>query len=253
MHGIAAFYETQTNGLTYDPLNVVVDQSLTPAQSQGYIFPANYRVLGAFVMGANVTAARINAPSLRQLALPEIYPALASATVTSRPPFVDYNQQGPIIMQNEAVVIETSNGGGAPAVVHGALWITDRFTPAPGGQIFTLVATATITLVAGAWTLGTLTFNQTLPTGEFTVVGMECIFPTSSIARLVFPGQNQWRPGCLIDLAYGNMVQPSYFRMGRMGMFGKFRNTAQPQVEVFGLTAGAQTGTIMIDVIKTGT
>lgn len=250
MHGIAAFYESQTNGVTYDALSVVVDQSLTPAQSQGYQFPKNYRVLAAFVMGVNLTAARINSPSLRNFVLPEITPGLPSATVTTRPPITDYRGQGPVVLANESVVVETSRGGADAQPVLAALWITDRFTPAPGGQIFTCVATTTNTLIAGAWTLSALTFNQTLPSGRYAVVGMEVVCGDAAMARLVFPGQNQWRPGCVVDLAYGNIITPPIFRYGYMGMFGEFMNTAQPQVEIFGLVAGAETATVYLDLIK---
>lgn len=252
MHGIACFYESQTNGVTYDALNVVVDQSLTPAQSQGYLFPRNYRVMAAFVMGVNLTAARINSPSLRNFVLPEIVPGLPSATVTTRPPITDYRGQGPVVLANESVVVETSRGGADAQPVTAALWITDRFTPAPGGQIFTTTASFANTLIAGQWTLSPLTFNQTLPSGKYAVVGMEVVCGDSALARLVFPGQNQWRPGCVVDLAYGNIITPPIFRMGYMGLYGEFFNTAQPQIEMFGLVAGAENGVCYLDLIKVG-
>lgn len=252
MHIVAAYYKSQTNGVTYDPLSVVSDQALTPAQSQGYQFPRNWRVAKSFAMGVNLSAARINAPSLRNIMLPEIIPALPSATVTTRPPVVDYGLNGPLIQANEACVIETSRAGADAQPVTGALWLYERMSPTPGGQIFTAVASFTNTLIAGNWTLSALTFNQTLPAGKYTVVGMEVTCGDAALARLVFPGFNQWRPGCIVDLAYGNQIQPGYFRMGAMGVWGEFFNTAQPQIEVFGLVAGAETGAAYIDLIKTG-
>lgn len=252
MHGIAAFSATPLASSVYAALGVVVDQSLTPAQSTGYLFPKNYRMLAAFTVGANLTAARINAPSLRNFILPEIVDSLVAATVTTRPPVVDYKGQGPIVMANESVVIEVSTTAAAAAIVSGFLWFTDRFTPAPGGQIYTSVATCTLTLIANQWVLGALVFNQTLPAGKYMVVGMDVVCPAAAVARLVFPGQNQWRPGCVVNVAYGNIITPPMFRMGYMGAFGEFYNTAQPQVEIFGLTAGAQTATVYLDMIKTG-
>lgn len=252
MHIIAAYYKNQTNGVTYDPLTVVTDQALTPAQSQGYQFPKNYKVLTAYVNGVNVLAARINAPSLRNLVLPEIYPANPAVAVPTRPPVVDYDMGGPIVLANESVVVETSSGGAAPGIVSAFLWVTERYTEAPQGPVFTAVASSANTLIAGAWTLSTLTFNQTLPAGQYAVVGMEVVCANAAVARLVFPGVNQWRPGCVVDTAYGNMIQPGYFRFGRNGLFGTFYNTAQPQVEIFGLTAGAQTATVYLDLIKVG-
>lgn len=250
MHGIAAYYESQTNGSVYDPLAVVVDQSLTPAQSQGYQFPKNMRLLASFAMGINLTAARVNSPSLRNFILPEIIPTVAAATVPTRPAIVDYRQQGPTVLANESVVVETSRGGADAQPVTGAFWFTDRFTPAPGGPVFTATASFTNTLIAGNWTLSALTFNQTLPAGQYAVVGLDVTCGDSALARLVFPGQNMWRPGCVTNLAYGNLIQPPIFRNGYMGLFGTFFNTAQPQLEVFGLVAGAETGAAYLDLIK---
>lgn len=250
MHTVAVYYESQSNNVTYDPLAVVTDQCLTPAQSQGYQFPKNYKALAACVMGVNLSAARINAPSLRNLVLPEIYPGIAAATVPTRPSIIDYRGQGPQMLANESVVVETSRAGADAQPVSAALWVTDRFTPAPGGPIYTAVASFTNTLVAGAWTLCTLTFNQTLPAGLYAVVGLNVTCGDSFVSRLVFPGQNQWRPGCVNNLAYGNLIQPNIFTMGYMGKLGEFYNTAQPQLEVFGLVAGAETGAAYLDLIK---
>ncbi len=252
MHTVAVFTDSFSGTLTYDPMSVVVDQSLTPAQSQGYQFPKNYRVLAACVMGTGLTAARINAPSLRNLVLPEIYPAIVAATVPTRPSIIDYRQQGPIVLANEAVVVEGSHTGAGPDVATAALFVTDRFTPAPGGPIFTAVGAFTNTLIANTWTLSTLTFNQTLPAGLYAVVGLNVTCGDAFAARLVFPGQNQWRPGCIVNLAYGNVIQPPIFGNGYLGKYGEFYNTAQPQIEIFGLVAGAETGAAYLDLIKIG-
>lgn len=251
MFTLAAFYESQTNGVTYDALASVADQALTQAPSSGgYLLNQPHRVIGAHVMGINLTAARINAPSLRSFILPEIYPANATAANVTREPYVEFGQQGPVLLRNEAFWVETSRGGADAQPVSAGLWLQERFMAAPPGQIFTAVATFTITLAAGAWTAGSLTFNQTLPTGEYKVVGMDAICNDATMARLIFPGISYYRPGCLTQLAYGSFMQPSYFRFGRMGLWGSFLNTVPPQIEVFGLTAGAETGTAYIDLIK---
>lgn len=251
MFTLAAFYESQTNGVTYDALASVADQALTQAPSSGgYILPSNHKVIGGHVMGVNLSAARINAPSLRSFILPELYPTAAAAAVVTRQPFVDLSQQGVTILRNEAFYVETSRGGTDAQPVSAGLWLQERFIQPPAGPIFTAVATFSSTLIAGAWTTGVLTFNQTLPAGEYAVVGMDTIVGDAVFSRLIFPGQSYTRPGNVVELAYGSFIQPAYFRNGRMGLWGKFISTAIPQIEVFGLVAGAESGTAYIDLVK---
>lgn len=253
MHHLAAFYKSQTNGVTYDALASVSDQSLTQAPSSGgYILRENRKVIGGSVMGINLSAARLNAPSLRSFVLPELYPANATAARVTREPYVDFGQSGPTILRNEAFYVETSRAGADAQPVTAGLWLQDRFMQAPAGPTFTLTGAFTITLVAGAWVAGSLVFNQTLPTGEYAVTGMEVICGDAAFGRLIFPGDNGNRPGCISQLAYGSFMQPSYFRNGAMGLWGKFFNTAQPQIEIFGLAAGAETGAAYVDVVKVG-
>lgn len=252
MFNLAAFYKSQANGVTYDALTAVTDQALTVSSNGRYIFPANQKILAAHVTGINVSAARFNSPSLRSFVLPEIDPVNVAATIPTRPPIVVYGDGGPGILRNEEFTVETSRAGADAQPVTAGVWLTDSIKPAPKGPQFTLVASTTITLVQGAWTLGTLTFNQTLPAGEYTVVGMRCVIGDAIFARLVFPGMNQYRPGCTVDRTYTEFTQPDYFRRGAMGLWGKFISTAQPNVEVFGLIAGAETGAVYLDVIKTG-
>lgn len=252
MHIVAVYTDSFSGTLTYDPMSVVIDQALTPAQSQGYQFPKNYRALAACVMGTGITAARINAPSLRNLVLPEIYPAIVAATVPTRPSIIDYRGQGPIVLANESVAVEASHTGAGPDVASAALFVTERFVPAPGGPIFTAVGAFTNTLIANTWTAATLTFNQTLPAGQYAVVGLNVTCNDAFVHRLIFPGQNQFRPGCVGNLSYGNLIQPNIFQNGGLGLYGTFFNTAQPQLETYGLVAGAETGAAYLDLIKIG-
>jgi len=249
---LIGFYSSLANGVTYTSLAGVLDQNVPQDQNGRFIFPRNQQILAALVLGANVQAARINTPSLRVPALPEIYPTVVGTTVPTLPGVVTYGQQGPRFLTNEGVSIDVSHGGAGAEDQFGLLACTDRFTPAPQGQNITLVASWTSTLIKGSWVLGAITFNQILPAGEYTVVGMGAMCAAALAVRLVFPGNNQYRPGCVPDAAYGNKPWLNHFRYGGMGLFGKFLNTAQPSVETLGITAGAQTGALYLDVIKTG-
>lgn len=250
MHTLAALYKSVANGATYDDLTAVTDQALTVSANGKYILRNDQRIRLSHVSGVNLTAARIDAPSLRAFLLPEIDPTNPAATIPTRPPVVDYGDGGPLILRNEELTVEVSRGGADAQPVFAGLWITDKPTPAPRGQQFTALATGSNTLVLGGWSLGQLTFNQTLPAGRYAVTGLRVVCGDAAFARLVFPGQNDYRPGCIVDSAYSNFVQPSYFRNGALGKFGEFESTAQPSLEVFGLVAGAETLAAYLDLIR---
>lgn len=252
MHTVAGFFSSLANGVTYSALAAVLDQSLTVSANNRYIFPGNYRCLAAALMGVNMSAARINAPSLRSVVLPEIYPVNAAAALGDNVKYTVYGRNGPRFIRNEEVTLEVSHGGAGAEDQFGALFVTENFVPAPDGPIFTLLATASPTLTDGTWVNAALTFNQTLPSGEYTVVGMNVVCNDAFLARLVFPGQSQYRPGCVVNDTYGQDNNTQMFRYGRMGLYGKFQSTAQPSVEFLGYAAGAESPIVMLDCIKTG-
>lgn len=249
---IGFFTAAQAAGATNVALGAVADQSITVSSNARFILPQRMKARAGLAVCANLTAARINAPSLRSFILPQIYPGNVGATVASPVEVADWGTNGPVIQANEELAIETSNNAGAAVVASAVLFLTDGNDPNPAGPYSTLVATAAVTLVAGQWVFSQLVFDQVLPTGEYTVVGMRASCPNGLAARLVFPGQTQWRPGCVTDNAYSGKQIRTPWTTGLAGVYGKFRNTAQPGVEVLGLVAGAQTLTCFLDLMKTG-
>lgn len=250
MHILAAFAASIANGTTYGALSAVTDQALTVSSNSRYILPQRWRITKGYVQGPNLTAAQIDAPSLRNLGLPEIYPTVVGTAPPTLTALAEWDDMGPLVQQNEEVTVRISRGGADAQPVQAGLWMYDKFTPAPRGPVFTIPATAIITQVANAWVNGPLTFAVTLTAGRYAVVGMAVVANDVMLARLIFPGMSQWRPGVVVDAAYGNKKQPDPFRAGRMGLYGEFWNTAQPQIETFGLVAGSEAITAYLDLIK---
>lgn len=252
MFTTVAFYESMTNGVTYQEVNGVLDQSITTDASNRFQSPGAWQLLAAHVHGVNLSAAQINAPSLRTLALPEIYPCNPAATIATGTGPVEMGDRGISFIPAESFIIQISRAGADAQPVFGALWIGPGVQPATRGKTTTIVASASVTAVVGSWVLGSITFNQTLPAGKYEVVGMAVLATGVSYARLVFPGQSQYRPGVVCQATYGNIPWTHTFRMGRFGSFGTFFHNAPPSVEYLGNTAGAITPTIYLDVVKVG-
>jgi hypothetical protein len=129
------------------------------------------------------------------------------------------------------------------------IWLMDKLEPLPAGNIFTVRATGTTTLVANAWTNGTLTFSQQLPEGDYAVVGMYAQSAGLQAARLVRPGY-AWRPGCPGSDADGD-VSPPRFRNGGLGTWLTFNHRNPPSVDYLSNVADTAE-TVNLDLIKIG-
>lgn len=250
MHTLAAFFESVTNGSTLTEVNGVPDQSLTADSSNRIQVPGTWQLLAATAIGANLSRCRINAPSLRSHILPEVYPCVAGANVPTTAGISAWLDRGPRFSATEYFIPEVSRAGADAQPVTVLTWIGPQFVPAPSGRVFPLVGTVTPTLTAGTWVLANPVWDQQLPVGNYHVVGMAAIVNDATACRLVFPGNAQFRPGVLVDDAYGDLKINDPFRMGAFGLFGTFSFNSMPQIEVLGHTAGAEATTVILDLVK---
>lgn len=250
MWTLIAGYQSMTNGVSYQPVNGVLDQSMTLDSSQRFAIPGPWQVHAGFVLGINLTAAQLNAPSLRGTFLPEIYPCIAAAAVPTGKGPISLKGRGPRFAPQEYAIVQISRGGSDAQPVSWALAVGPDLTPAAMGPTYTAVATASITTVAGQWVLGSLAFTQTLPAGKYQVVGLGVTAAGSAYARLVYPGIAQYRPGCVVQVAYGDFPWTDDFRYGGMGAMGEFFHNAPPSLEVLGLSAATITVTVYLDLVK---
>lgn len=216
-------------------LNVETD--LTPIPDglmviqNGHFLPqVDMKLLFACAMALHVTLARIITPSMRQITTPFIrplQPTLAGGDLTG---IADYSMnpftiKGLEELQVDATVTTTEH-------VSAILGLSrTQIMPAPQGNIFVMRGTAATTLAANVWTQGAMTWNDSLPAGQYVCVGLEAFGATLRSARLTF--ENQWeRPGCV---ACATAVQkPSrIFQRGYLGVWGNFSSFRMPTVEFF--------------------
>lgn len=252
MFTLVAGYASITNGTVYGAIAGVLDQSMTLDAGNRFAAPGNWQLMAAYGLGVNATAMRVNAPSMRGLYLPEIYPVNATAAVPTLDGPVVWGQRGPRFAPQEYFTVEGSRAGASAQPMAWGLWLGPDMSPAQVGPTFTAIATVNLTAVAGSWVLGSLTFSSTLPAGRYQVVGMAVVAAGSAFARLVFPGLSQYRPGVVVQTAYGDRPWTNQWRYGAMGQFGEFLHNAPPSIEVLGLAAGAITPTVYLDLIKVG-
>jgi len=191
---------------------------------------------GVYAIGTAISRAQLVSPSIRRRYPMEVTP-IEIAVEPADP--VKYNPffQSPIgLDEDEALNFQAAENGAGANQSSGFVWLCDGATaPMTGSEMFTIRSTNASTLVAYAWTNGALTFSDTLPSGEYAVVGMRASSAGLLAARLVF-SQYPWRPGCIASDTLGEQGAP-VFRFGQLGVWGTFSHNTPPTVDFLSVSA----------------
>lgn len=251
MQTVLAYSKVQSISASEEELLALTDQTM-PITNNHFLLPKPLNLLYAAAIGATISVAKLESPSLRYPAPPYLDALIASVDLPSDPNINDYRTNPLRIPMQEELVVKASNSDGAAtkrATV--VLFLEDQPTPVPqGGQVFTVRATGAIAGVAYSWQSGNLTFGSQLPQGRYAIVGMQAQGATLLAARLIFPDGPTFRPGVLGITAIGNR-QPFAGRKGAGGMLGSFLNTVPPLLEVLCRTTDA-TQEVYFDLVKIG-
>lgn len=243
---LAVYSGSVPTGTGLTQVNAVNDSILT-LQNNQLILPENGRLVVVAGVGTNLSRIRLNTPSVRQVSLPYYNPVNTTATVQAVPNVADLTS-GPITIPfADAIAWEAQTTDVGTQSVTILNWYNFGYRPVPNGQRYRIRATSTITAVASTWANGPITLEQTLPMGNYAVVGMDVVGTNLLAARLIFPGSS-YRPGVLPRNAEGNDIWDG-FQDGRLGMYGVFNSVNQPNLEIFAI--GANTSQVTyLDLVK---
>ncbi len=247
MFTLVGYSESQDTGGNLTYVAALADQHVR-VEGDNIVVPEEMANLcAALAVGATITQARVESPSLRRtllLDLPEVnvnaepvFPLAWSEMFTNPIPLDAFE---PL----RALVAEGAAGAERETVL---IWLGDGAQASVGGEIYTVRATSSTTLTAYTWTNGALTFDQTLPAGRYQVVGMRAESTGLIAARLVFVGL-PWRPGCVGCDAAGDHIPP-IFRRGRLGVWGEFAHDQPPTVDFLSVSADTSEE-VWLDLIK---
>lgn len=248
MFHLSAFEQSIDPGNALTAINAVREEQL-------FVNGVDLRVpeLLPFIIGAACTIndaslvrAQVQSPSLRVRTNLDVEP-IVQALVFGSPPEQSLWPETPMpLAPDEAVNFAVQSDPAAAAMHRGFIFLSDGPQTPVTGEIFTIRATAAVTLATGNWVNGNLTLGQVLPAGRYQVVGMRARGTNLVAARLLFSEQVA-RPGVLALNALGD-EDPYWTRFGRMGVFGEFPNTIPPTVDCLGVTDTAQT--FLLDLIR---
>lgn len=212
------------------------------------VVPANLNfVFGVYAIGSAITRAQLVSPSIRRRYPFEVTPVEIAAEPADPVKYFPFPQSPVQLDPDESLNFQAAENGAGANQSTGLAWLSDGpISPIVGSEIFTIRATNTSTLGAYAWTNGALTFNDSLPSGDYAVVGMRASSAGLIAARLVF-SQYPWRPGCIGMDTLGEVGAPC-FRMGQLGEWGTFSHNTPPTVDFLSLSADTSQ-TVDLDLI----
>lgn len=246
-------------------LSPVTDTVFAPS-GNGFLLPADLRLIAAFTGSQQIWRARVNAPSLVRVGYPSVRPVQpAVSTALSGTPAANPSLMtlldSPIGMRGgEAVGVDAATQNASSERTTAVLWFADRLEPVPPGDSFWLRYTSSRALTAHTWTVITPSFDQAFPSGVYAVIGLEFTSPGAVAARIVFPG-SVFRPGVLAQVGSiatgatnaGNARSQATFYDGSLGIFGTFQTSAPPSIEVLSVSADtADTQEGYLRVVRVG-
>lgn len=240
------YYGSVANGTTLVDVPLVNDQILTRANNHA-ILGQPAKLLQVASLSTTLQRVRLNTPSARYVSLPYMQPVNASATIPTVPSIAKFGFNPLTIPRADEVAFEAVHGGAGAENVVIAVWFGFAFRDVPPGQRYRVRATASITASAGTWQNGSITLDNTLPAGDYAIVGLDVLGTNLFAARLILQGES-WRPGCLCRDSEAD-VPDSSFTDGTLGQYGQFNSINTPNLEI--LSVGANTSqTVYMDLIR---
>ncbi len=248
MHHTLAWFATPAQDAEAD-IAPVVDGNWTIQNA--HFLPQNDWFLQAFAMVCEDSVrARLRTPTFRQITTPFIRPVGQTLIPGNDPNISDYRQNPLRFRGLEEIEFLAEQTAVGVADIFG-VGIVSRagMLPMPQGDVYTLRGTSTTAAVANVWSQIAITWQDTLPQGIFAVVG-GWIQSTNAVAfRLIFEDQID-RPGAL-GAGLLTSRAADMFRMGGLGIWGRFNSNRMPNVEV--LTPAADAAfELYIDILRVG-
>lgn len=212
------------------PVAAVPDQAIL-TQNNDIIVPDDLPlILGLYALGPSLTRAQITSPSIRRQWTQEIFKLDLSATPADHLLFNDHTQN-PIVLDNDEF-LDANMAEGAAGASRGTIlvWLGDLPPQPYQGDIRSIRVTSTTAAVANTWSNIPIAFNDTLPAGQYALVGAMLQSANMQAFRFAFRGEN-YRPG-FIGITAKNQRENHLARFGGMGEWGTFSHNVPPSVDV---------------------
>lgn len=228
--------------------------SMLPALNNHPLFPVPVHVIFWAGIGLTMTRVRLSTPRVKPILRPVLQPVNQAATVSDPLPMLDYWRDPIMLNPVEETQMLRTNTTAVAEQDHVVLAVGDSMMNTPPGDMYCGRFTTSFTPTINAWSVGSLTADDTLQVGRYSIVGMRVNDATGIAGRLIFPGAPlvgslpQIRPG-VIARKNNAQTDPWPFRFGGIGEFGQFESFALPKLEMMdsGPTANPE---VFFDIIN---
>lgn len=229
MFHLAAYTELIDSTTDFD-VDALSDDILT-IQNSHFVLGQAMDLAMSWVGSTTLTRCKLASPSMRQIASPHIR-AINQAILPVNDPncWLLFDSPFRIKPFEEIQMQATSGVAMGTERFTGLVWLRNGFFPWPQGDIIPLRWTSSGTATANAWSSITLTFADTIPSGQYTMVMSEC-FSTNAIAHRWIVSNQIMRPGHL-SFASNTSRQTNPVARGALGVMGSFRSNDMPRLQV---------------------
>jgi len=252
-----AAWQANADQVSLTRITTVTDDVLTPDGTTRFLVPNDYNsIMWMAATGPSLTDARVVTPSLdvRRENLVVIPREDGDEQFTLASPAISIPQRPVQLITTESIEFRTAEDGGTTQQNGLVALGTGDFPPMPDGDIRTVIATGSTTLVAHAWTSVTdLTLETSLEPGTYSLVNFFASSATGIAARVIFQGGG-YRPGLpalegAADAAAN--VNANIFQRISWYDMGSFTHITVPVWQYFA-QAGDTSETVVMNIIRTG-
>ena len=211
--------------------------------------PDKFNKIGAvYALGPNLTQIELQAPSLLKRLNPNFRPLDLAAEPSSPTPLTNMFDNPLSLKTGENLTaLAAEDAAGASRATVMVFLVEGALAPIKGSEVITVRATGTTTLVANAWSNGTITLDDNLEEGTYALIGARGEAAGLQAFRFVFKGQSP-RPGA-IGYDAASDLENTIFRKGGLGEWGRFTQDNLPTVDY--LSNSADTAeTLWLDLQK---
>lgn len=252
MFTTVAYTDSTSAAQTDTDIPALSDPSMTILNSH-FIFPAPVLVYWIYGLGLTMTRLRLSTPRLRPISRPVINPVDQSATPTENFRLFEYWRHPIRLNPVEEIQFLRTNTTAVAEREFVILTVGDGNMNVPQGDLYVSRATTAFTPTVNVWSSGSLTMDDTLQVGRYSIVGLRVNNASGCAARLIFPApaqqglMQQFRPG--VRISQSNADEGIWWmRYGLMGEYGQFESFALPQVEVLAPVATANPE-VFLDIV----